>query len=805
MNIFKQEKLVLSDWNHLDSPYNDSEKEILKLISKGYHDFNIFHYNYDNLKTIVKFDNINTDYIIYKTFIEPKLVKMKFDVKSVDNIKYKLNKADQIRLDKIKNDTNGKQEKSFEFLLLYILKIIYKSNKKDIKVDILKSIYTLTHLFYNNKLFINTYFIQFLENYIESKSEFMNNNIKNILKNCDYIIDNNELLTYKPVKLYSHQKEIFEIFKNKDLKEKSKLIFYTAPTGSGKTLTPVGLSNEYKILFICVSKHIGLALAKALIQEEKGIAFAFNCEKMEDIRLHHNAVATYEDIYKGKRKLRKIDNLDGSKVQVMISDLNSAYLAMLYMKSFSQENNLILFWDEPTITMDLVDHPFHKKINEFWKSCKIKNIILSSATLPSINSLDNMVNSFKEKHNDNKYYIKNVTSIDEMTNIKLVNTNGDMIIPHTYFKNDYNSLIEYINNYDTKYMKMFSCSECARFISFISKNYNYDLNSYFKDTLSITNYSIKQTYLDVIKRLKISKWNNAIDNYTLKYKNTLTGLYHNNGMELTGSSAFTLTNGPSLFITSNPDNVVKYLYSKAKVPKNMIDELVNNISKNMDIKEKINQLTKIYEDSISKIGNEEFNGNEKPDINKDNNESLKLKAEIFKLEKSLLQINLPYNLIPNTKDHYNKWNKNTDDDEKINQLFVPNVPEDYIEQVIEMDDVDNMYKILFMMGIGIFTNSNAEYNRIIKILADNKQLLLIIAESDYIYGTNYQFSHVFLGKDLENISFEKIIQSIGRVGRKEKNKEYTFRFRNDKHSELLFKSNETMEIECMNMNKLFIY
>ena len=71
----------------------------------------------------------------------------------------------------------------------------------------------------------------------------MNNNVKNILKNCDYIIDNNELLTHKPVKLYSHQKEIFEIFKNDELKEKSKLIFYTAPTGSGKTLTPVGLSK----------------------------------------------------------------------------------------------------------------------------------------------------------------------------------------------------------------------------------------------------------------------------------------------------------------------------------------------------------------------------------------------------------------------------------------------------------------------------------------------------------------------------------------------------------------------------------
>ena len=187
MNIFKQEKLVLSDWNHLDSPYNDQEKGILNLISKGYHDFNIFHYNYDNLKTIVKFDNTNTDYIIYKTFIEPKLVKMKFDVKSVDIIKYKLNKADQIRLDKIKKDTNSKQEKSFEFLLLYILKPFIRVTK-DIKVDILKSIYTLTHLVHNNKLFINTYFLQFLENYIESKTEYMNNNVKNILKNCDYII-----------------------------------------------------------------------------------------------------------------------------------------------------------------------------------------------------------------------------------------------------------------------------------------------------------------------------------------------------------------------------------------------------------------------------------------------------------------------------------------------------------------------------------------------------------------------------------------------------------------------------------------
>ena len=91
----------------------------------------------------------------------------------------------------------------------------------------------------------------------------------------------------------------------------------------------------------------------------------------------------------------------------------------------------------------------------------------------------------------------------------------------------------------------------------------------------------------------------------------------------------------------------------------------------------------------------------------------------------------------------------------------------------------------------------------IKKLAEEKSLYLIIANSDYIYGTNYQFSHCYLGKDMKNMSQEKIIQCIGRIGRQEKNKHFSFRFRSKQQIDLLYAITEN-NIESINMNKLFI-
>jgi hypothetical protein len=98
--------------------------------------------------------------------------------------------------------------------------------------------------------------------------------------------------------------------------------------------------------------------------------------------------------------------------------------------------------------------------------------------------------------------------------------------------------------------------------------------------------------------------------------------------------------------------------------------------------------------------------------------------------------------------------------------FVCLTDEAAILQVMRID-VSSKLKVLLLMGIGVFekeNESNRDYLQLIKQLANDQKLFLIVASSDYIYGTNYQFCHGFIAKDLR-MSQEKIIQSFGRVGR----------------------------------------
>ena len=55
------------------------------------------------------------------------------------------------------------------------------------------------------------------------------------------------------------------------------LVLYTAPTGTGKTLTPIGLATNNRIIFVCNPRHISIALAKYTISMEKKVTFGIGC------------------------------------------------------------------------------------------------------------------------------------------------------------------------------------------------------------------------------------------------------------------------------------------------------------------------------------------------------------------------------------------------------------------------------------------------------------------------------------------------------------------------------------------------
>lgn len=119
-----------------------------------------------------------------------------------------------------------------------------------------------------------------------------------------------------------------------------------------------------------------------------------------------------------------------------------------------------------------------------------------------------------------------------------------------------------------------------------------------------------------------------------------------------------------------------------------------------------------------------------------------------------------------------------------------------------LNDVNDSWKILLLMGIGVFTNhTSIAYTEIMKKMAEKQKLYMIIASSDYIYGTNYQFCHGYLSKDM-NLTQEKIIQALGRIGRNNIQQDYSIRFRDDEQIMKIF-TREENKPEVANMNRLF--
>ena len=89
---------------------------------------------------------------------------------------------------------------------------------------------------------INNIVLKYIDKLISYISQITE--IKNIVyKSVDLIENNKYLIKYGDLKLYEHQKKLFSLFKNYKEKDKATPMFvtYTAPTGTGKTLSPIGL------------------------------------------------------------------------------------------------------------------------------------------------------------------------------------------------------------------------------------------------------------------------------------------------------------------------------------------------------------------------------------------------------------------------------------------------------------------------------------------------------------------------------------------------------------------------------------
>lgn len=861
MDVLTQTKLSLAEWKAIEEPVPTQEKAILNLIRDAYRNVDLRSNATMTMFTFTKIEQTpENEFYLYQKYLKDEIKKMveKYGgdeqirnfVQQENTIK-KLKSADAIRIKNIDANIVQNKKNMFEFILLEfcgkIIRALHKKKGEDTATAHAFYLYTLIQWKKNSIVGINSYMTKFVDLVIQYGKQYTN--LEYILKNAYEFIEKNAFLfQYEDLALFTHQKELFSFCESNQTTP--KLVLYIAPTGTGKTLSPIGLSEGYKIIFVCVARHVGLALAKSAISVGKRVAFAFGCETSSDVRLHYYSAIDYT-INKRSGGIGKVDHSVGNKVEIMICDVQSYLVAMYYMLAFNSADTMLTYWDEPTMTMDYEDHPLHATIHKNWVENKIPNMVLSCATLPQEEEIQDVLQDFRGRFSSGESLalVHTITSYDCRKSIPILNKDGMCVLPHTLCDNA-DQLIEYAGFCENNktLLRYFDLREILRFIEYAHfvegmVPAEYRIANYFSGISEITMNSLKIYYLVLLKHIDLEEWTNIYKTMTstqhkkfglsrpsssaikkiqsLDTKSPASSVLFSRttsvdsnikplpegaqGILLTTVDAHTLTDGPTIFLAEEVEKIGVFYMKQTKIPDGMLQKLVEKITKNEAILKRIESLDRDVEAKLQikiKTGGEDTGkkGNKAPK-EKDHcdPETEKKIDQINNLRKELQMVSLDSCYIPNTVQHQTIW---TPTREVHSNAFMPNVEEETVKEIMDLD-VDKTFKVLALLGIGVLVKQpSIAYEEIIKRLAQEQRLFLILASSDYVYGTNYQFCHGMIGKDLKNMTPQKTLQAMGRIGRNNIQQEYTVRFRDDEMIRGLFVKHET-NMEAMNMNRLF--
>jgi len=840
---FTQGKLTKSEWDSVEVPDSHDEQQIYQLIKDGYHDVGIVRNANQSLMQYMKItasDEMHAHMyeLYFKQHVDEMREAFAQSAFETDTDKKKLvKKADLIRIQNTNGNLDDQKTKIYEFVLLSLL-LNLLNNKfphmyphwlqgtKKKKVPMPPAVpsrpkwmyyyYSISMLMRNSIAHLNPHvhaFIDHVINLVEADfdpAEF-------IKKAHEFVEKNEYVFKCGDVKLYEHQKQIFTAFKNDAT---PKLVLYIAPTGTGKTLTPIGLSEHYRVIFVCAARHVGLALAKACISAKKRIAFAFGCGSVDNIRLHYYAA---KDVVRDRRTggIRKVDNSVGDNVEIMISDIKSYKHAMYYMNAFNPLHKLLLYWDEPTITMDYAEHEFHALIKENWTENIVPNVVLSSATLPQQAEMAPTIMDFRARFLNAE--VHSIVSHDCQKTITLVNKDGYVQLPHLMFESyeDMQASAAHCRTYKTL-LRYFDLKEVVKFIAHVNEGQlwtssRYAVDRHFSDIADINMTNIKAYYLELLENVQADRWPAIWAHFQ-----TQRARLHASNVNLTAQDAHTLTCGPTLFLANDVEKIARFALQIAQIPECVMDDLMEIIDHNNVIKDEMESLEHEMEDAMeegNKTGDKDKNddkakngGKDKDKKNNRKMDDMRFSPEVRRLQEKIDELRrqvkwgaLNDMFVPNRAEHLKRWAPQlTEDAITSANPFTSRVEPEDVERIMVLR-IENIWKVLLMMGIGVMTdqsNSNKTYTEIMKDLAQNQRLYLIIASTDYIYGTNYQFCHGYLGKDLSDISQEKIIQALGRIGRNKLQQEYSIRFRDDAHLLKIFQASAVAKPEVVNMARL---
>jgi hypothetical protein len=632
------------------------------LINNGYDNINIKNNDHFSLMSLMKIEYTTEieNYLFTKYFETDinriiskyeKQLKSRWESNEESKNRNKTKKpksADMVRLNNMDKNITKQNERIFEFTLLSFCERIVIDIANKTKINYPFDVYTLVQLKKSHITNSNKYVLNFVDLIIDTVYKNVPTICKDVVNNSYNIIEKNKfLLKYQDNTLYDHQKHLFQTFKNSN--DKKLLVLYTSATGSGKTVSPIGLSIGNRIIFICAARHVGLALAKSSISMGKCVAFAFGCDDVDDVRLHYSSAVEFTK-NKKSGSIAKVDNSDGSKVQIMICDIRSYLIAMHYMLMFNDEKNLILYWDEPTISLDKKEHPLHSVIHKNWHENLISKVVLSCATLPKDYEIRETLDFFRNKFDTAE--IVHISSYDCKKSISLLDTSGKCVLPHLLFE-EYDELQRSISHCleNLSLLRYFDLRELIRFITFVKDviNPQFKVENYFTTMQDISMNSIKIYYLSLFRHIPRLSWKSIYEHM----KSTVNTQYRyaNGGALLTTEDAHTLTDGPTIFLADDVSKIGSFYIQQSKIPESTFIGIMDKIGINNKIQQKMEQLMRTLDDTLGKESEKEnklINNHFNPDVKKIMDNIEKLRAEI-----QMVSMDSVY--VPNTLQHQSVW------------------------------------------------------------------------------------------------------------------------------------------------------
>jgi hypothetical protein len=616
---FTQKKLTRAEWESIEIPIAPNEKEIVQMICRGYHSLTIRENAHTSLFSLIKIPPTKEmEYALYQKYFQPwiallfthfptapcpcdsqhdlnKLLEIGKSTQSVP-----LKSADKIRMQHLDETIQQNRANIFEYTLLELCHALVapslppysfssttlasnsasnsvqtnnknpeKKSKNPEKVKSKSSekpraalhppifyVYTLNQLKKTSIQHKNIYVLRFVEQVLKRyQTEHASTDVLFHAYEC--IEKNPYLIRYEDRTLFPHQKRLFQICKTTP--ENPKLILYIAPTGTGKTLSPIALAEGFRVIFVCVARHVGFALAQTAISVGRKIATAFGCDTADGIRLHNHSA---KEFIRNKRSggIGKIDHTIGDNVELMICDVQSYIPAMYYMMSFHDPSTLVTFWDEPTITLDkelpadvllvdsvantgaqeeektaavigateaakgaveIIPQPLDapppetgksiaQMIHRNWTENRIPRMILSCATLPREEEILPVLSDFRSRFEDAE--IHTISSVDCRKSIGLLNSTGFPVLPHCLFQH-YDDLMDCVRfcEEDLTTLRYFDLREMIRFLRLLRDSP--DATAEISDALKfhlpldkITLQEVKQQYLHVLKIIPEEDW-----------------------------------------------------------------------------------------------------------------------------------------------------------------------------------------------------------------------------------------------------------------------------------------------------------